>query len=176
MCLEAGAGARRRSGSRHLHRPLNLADSDVAGNLLTDPMYSQRAGPMNSSVPAACARRRCHSTICRRSRPCCSATIITTIAICRRSRRLATTVRSAGGHACRQCARSSGRRASAASKNWTGGSRHSCAVADHGDPGPALLGARAIRSQSCPLGRLRCRSGQCADVLRRRFRLRSVLP
>ena len=43
----------------------------AAGNILTDPMYSERAGPLNRHRAAAGSRsRRCASTTCRRFRRC----------------------------------------------------------------------------------------------------------
>ena len=55
-----------------------------AGNLLTDPNYSWRAGPLNLFGPRRVRRPAIDIDTCRRFRRCCSATITTITAICGR--------------------------------------------------------------------------------------------
>ena len=43
----------------------------AAGNILTDPMYGERAGPLNLMGPRRARRPAVPSTICRRSRSSC---------------------------------------------------------------------------------------------------------
>ena len=65
----------------------------AAGNVLTDPMYSQRAGPLNVMGPRRVRQPAYASTTCRRSPRGGSDTIITTTANCRcsgRSRQVST--------------------------------------------------------------------------------------
>jgi hypothetical protein len=53
-------------------------------NILTDPIWSERASPFPSSAPSGCARPASASRTCRRSTSSSSATTITTIWTCRR--------------------------------------------------------------------------------------------
>jgi hypothetical protein len=57
----------------------------ASANILTDPVYSQRAGPLNLVGPDGSGSRRFDSKTCLRSRSCCSVTTITITAICERS-------------------------------------------------------------------------------------------
>ena len=47
----ATAGARYRQRGGDLYRACDILDSDPAGNILTDPIYSERAGPWNRLGP-----------------------------------------------------------------------------------------------------------------------------
>ena len=130
----------------------------AAGNILTDPMYSDRAG---TAQPApgrgGCGSRRCGSTTCRRSstgvtqpqslRPLRSATL----------RKLATrfdplVVTPLGNGA---LVRSAGIR-QVEELDWWQEARTSRAAGD-ADAGASFLGADAVRSQPRAVGRLRGR-------------------
>ena len=116
----------------------------AAGNILTDPMYSDRASPLAWAGPRRVRSRASGSTTCRRSRRCCSATTTTITAICRRCG-ARTAVRSGRGDADRQ--RTAGAIGGHAARRGARlvAARDGQRIADHADAGASLLRADAIR-------------------------------
>ena len=125
----------------------------AVGNILTDPMYSQRAGPFNRCRPAAGAPAGDRFD----DLPPIAIVLLShnhydhcDLPTLRRLPR----VRSAGGDAARQrrLVASAGIRRIEELDWWQ--HANDGADADHADAGAALLGAHALRSQSRAVGRL----------------------
>ena len=147
----------------------------AAGNILTDPVYSERAGPFNLAGPAPCP------------------------AACRAVRRAAgdfdgppqsQSLRSLRPHDAPPSRGAGSRRRDAARERRTGPvHRHSQSGrarlvagsandrdADHRGAGAPLLGADAVRSQSRAVGSVPAGRRRRPHLLRRGQRLRAVLP